>query len=345
MIKAAETLEPPSPETRCCELLAAALPRPVEIVAVGPDRILVNGTELKVAWADDGWLPDVRRALDAGRERPQIVAARRLSPGARAELGDAGIAWVDETGAAEIAIGSIIVVRPGLVDSARHRPAGWTAATVGVAEALLCDISPTVDAVSDATGLSTGSCVTALRTLTDLKLLTHNAKRGRESGRRVVDHDLLLDSYASAAAARKRPPSLRVGVTWRDVVDGTITAGRSWTTAGIVWAATGAVASEVIAPHLTNLNTADVYIAGQSLADLAHSARVAGLEPMEGGRLQLIAFPTAATSRLIEHAHEMTIAPWPRVFADLRVWGVRGEDVAEHLREVRRRGRGTTAQP
>ena len=166
-------------------------------------------------------------------------------------------------------------------------------------------------------------------------------KRGRESGRRVADHDLLLDTYAHAAAARKRPPSLRVGVTWRDVVDGTSIAGRSWTEAGIVWAATSAVASEVIAPHLTNLNTADVYVAGQSLADLAHAAHAADLEPMEGGRLQLIAFPTVATSRLIEHAQGMMVAPWPRVFADLRVWGVRGEDVAEHLRELRRRGRGT----
>lgn len=345
MAKATETIESTSPATRCRDLLASVLPRLVEVVAVGPDRALVNGTELKVAWAEDGWLPDVRRALGAGGERPQIVAARRLSPGARAELVDAGIAWVDETGAAEIAIGSIVVVRPGLIDSARHRPGGWTVATLGVAEALLCDISPTVDAVSAATELSTGSCVTALRTLTDLKLLTHNAKRGRESGRRVIDHDRLLDAYAEAAAARKRPPSLRVGVTWRDVVDGTINAGRSWTTAGIVWAATGAVASEMIAPHLTNLNTADVYIAGRSLADLAHAARSADLEPMEGGRLQLIAFPTATTSRLIEQTQGMAIAPWPRVFADLRVWGVRGEDVAEHLREVRRRGRGTTAQP
>lgn len=338
MTSTAGTRESPAPEIRCRELLASVLPQQVDVSASGSDRVIVNGTELKVAWAGDGWVPDVRRALGADRERPQIVAARHFSPGARAELSEAAIGWVDETGAAEIAIGSIIVVRPGLVDSARRRPAGWTSATEAVAEALLCDISPTVDAVTAATGLSTGSCVTGLRTLADLKLLTHEAKRGRGSGRNVVDPDRLLDAYAAAAAARKRPPSLRVGVVWRDVVDGTITAGQSWTAAGIVWAATGAVASEVIAPHLTNLNTADVYIAGKSLADLAHAARVAGLEPIEGGRLQLTIFPTVATGRLVEETEGMMVAPWPRVFADLRVWGVRGEDVAEHLREIRRRG-------
>jgi hypothetical protein len=30
--------------------------------------------------------------------------------------------------------------------------------------------------------------------------------------------------------------------------------------------------------------------------------------------------------------------PWPRVYADLRTVGVRGEDVAEHLRQEMQRG-------
>jgi len=30
------------------------------------------------------------------------------------------------------------------------------------------------------------------------------------------------------------------------------------------------------------------------------------------------------------------VVPWPRVYADLRLVGVRGEDAAEHLREVMR---------
>ena len=334
MSKKAVAGEAQSIGLRCRDLLASVLPRPVEIEA-GPGHVVVNGTVLRVAWAGAGWLPDVRRVLDTTGDRPQIVAARRLSPGAREALAKAGIGWVDETGAAEIAVGTIVVVRPGLVDSSRRRVAGWTAATEAVAEALLCDVPPTVDAVTSATGLSTGSCVAALRTLTDLGLLVHDAERGRGSGRRLDDGDRLLDAYATAAAARKRPPSIRVGVSWRDVVEGTTSAGRSWTAAGIVWAATGVVASEVTAPHLTNVNTADVYVAGRSLTDLDRAADVAGLRPIEGGRLQLSTFPTEATSRLIEQVGGMMVAPWPRVFADLRVSGVRGEDVAEHLRETR----------
>lgn len=319
---------------RCVDLLASVLPRGVDIAESGPNRVIVNGTAVRLAWAGDGWLPDVRRVL-AAADRPEIVGAHRMSPGARAELLAAGIGWADETGAAEIAIGPIIVVRPGLVGSSRPRSAGWTAATEAVAEALLCGTAPTVDTVAEATGLSTGSCVVGLRSLTDLGLLTSDAGRGRSSGRRLDNRDRLLDAYAAAAAARRRPPSIRVGVTWRDVVEGTIAAGRAWTATGIAWAATGVVASEVIAPHLTNVNRADVYIAGRSLTDLARAATAAGLRPVEGGRLQLLAFPTTATSRLIEQVGEMMVAPWPRVFADLRESGVRGEDVAEHLREIR----------
>jgi hypothetical protein len=335
MVSSVRDIESSSAGVRCRELLRLVLPPSVAITVTGPNHIVVNGTELRAAWAADGWLPDVRRVVNTISERPQIVAARRMSTGARAELADAGVGWVDETGAAEIAVGSIIVVRPGLVDSSRHRPHGWTAMTEAVAEALLCDVPPTVDAVAAATGVSTGSSVAALRTLTDLGLLAQGADRGRGSGRRLENRDMLLNAYSDAAAARKRPPSLRVGVAWRDVVEGTTTAGRFWTAAGIVWAATGVVASEVIAPHLTNVNTADVYVSGRSLSDLARAADVAGLRPIEGGRLQLTAFPTRATSRLIESAGEMMVAPWPRVYADLRVSGVRGEDVAEHLREIR----------
>ena len=312
----------------------AVLPSSVAVTLAPPDLLVVNGTPLRVAWASDGWLSDVAPIIGRRRGRPKIVFARRLSPGARSALAEARIGWADETGAAEIAIGSIVVAKTG-VANVPTRPTGWTAATVGVAEAVLCGVHPTVDAAVDATGLSTGSCVAALRLLTDLGLLAAAADRGRGSGRRVADRDRLLDAYATAAIDRRRGPSIGVGVAWRDLVDGTTAVGRRWTKAGIGWAATGLVASVVMAPFLTNVGSADVYVEARSLADLAHTAEVAGLVPMEGGRLRLTTFPTPTTQRLAEEIDGLMVAPWPRVFADLRVSGVRGEDAAEHLREVR----------
>lgn len=62
----------------------------------------------------------------------------------------------------------------------------------------------------------------------------------------------------------------------------------------------------------------------------------ADLLPIEGGRLTLKAFPTSAMGRLSTIQDGLKIVPWPRVYADLRTIGVRGEEAAEHLRELMR---------
>jgi hypothetical protein len=38
--------------------------------------------------------------------------------------------------------------------------------------------------------------------------------------------------------------------------------------------------------------------------------------------------------RLAKEMEGLRVAPWPRVYADLLSLGVRGEEAAEHLREV-----------
>ncbi|HEX5266482.1 MAG TPA: hypothetical protein VFW24_06900, partial [Acidimicrobiales bacterium] len=63
-------------------------------------------------------------------------------------------------------------------------------------------------------------------------------------------------------------------------------------------------------------------------------AMSAGVEPMEGGRLILRPFPTATSRSLSTDVGGIRVAPWPRVYADLRDIGVRGEEAAEHLREL-----------
>lgn len=45
-------------------------------------------------------------------------------------------------------------------------------------------------------------------------------------------------------------------------------------------------------------------------------------------------FPTVAVPRLVQWVGGVAVAPWPRVYADLRPTGVRGEESAEHLAEV-----------
>lgn len=315
----------------------AVLPRTVRVegAAAGSDAdLLVNRVPVRAEWVGEGWLRDVRHIVKGRRHSPDLVVARRISPGAQEALSNAGIGWLDETGAAEFVIGQIIVSRTGQPDEVARKPARWTPSVLAVAEALLCGATATVAGVGEATGLSSGSCTTALRVLTDLGLLGAKAERGRESARHILDVDRLLDAYASAAAAIPPKASLLVGVTWRDVITGLGETGRTWNRGHLAWATTGAAASLMLAPLLTSVGAAEVFVEARTIAELRAAAEMAGLRPIEGGRLTLLPFPTVTTRRLATEVEGIWVAPWPRVFADLRRTGVRGEEAAEHLRGV-----------
>jgi hypothetical protein len=303
----------------------------------GPD-LIIGDQLLEIRWIGGGNLGDARRVVAHRRGRPDIVVARRLSPGAREALSKAGIGWVDETGAAEIAVGSIIVSRTGRAPRPTEKRKRWTAAVIAVAEALLCGTRPTVAATVSATRLSAGACTQALRFLTDLGLLEARARRGRFSARQVSDPDRLLEAYVSAIERAPASIGLQVGVTWRDPVAGLEEAGRVWDKAKLRWAATGAVAASVIAPYLTAVTTTEVYVDADSIVGLEAAAAAIELRPIEGGRLTLEPFPTVAVRELAAEVGGLRVAPWPRVYVDLRRSGVRGEEAAEHLREIVRAG-------
>lgn len=323
-----------STRQRMVNALTHVLPRSVRVASGKGNRVLVNGAPLRMEWVGRGWLSDIRPIFDTLPEKPDIVAARRMSPGARDALAKAGIGWVDETGAAEIAHGTIVVSREGRAQTDEQSLSHWTTSVLGVAEAVLCGTTATVAAMREATGLSTGSCANALRFLATEGLLTTDAERGPRAARRIADAGHLLDAYAAAAAAAPTQPSVQVGVVWNDPVAGLARLGAKWDALGRRWACTGAAAASVLAPYLTTFATVDVYIEAETIAGLSAVAEDVGLRPIEGGRLILRPFPTAASQRLSVRKRRLWLAPWPRVYVDLRASGVRGEEAAEHLREV-----------
>jgi hypothetical protein len=319
--------------SRAARALVGVLPAAATMVPRGDGSVELNGARCVLEWLGDGRLGEARE-LVARASLPDVVAARKMSSGARALLSDTGVGWVDESGAAEISFDAIIVSRSGAPDRVQPRSTGWTPSAVAAAEAILCGTTPTASVVAEVTGLSFGACVKALRLLTDLGLLTADAARGRRSGRRLEEPDRLLHEYSDAA--RRLAPALRVqaAVTWRDAIDGTAEVTARMADAGIAHAVTGVVASSLLAPVLTNVTTAEVYVAGSTIVDLEAIARAVGLRPIDGGRLTLRPFPTATTDRLAAVTDDMRVAPWPRVYADLLDAGVRGEDAAEHLKEI-----------
>lgn len=298
--------------------------------------IEVLGGRARLVWAGEGWPRDVERVLATGVARPgDVLVVKRMSPGAASAAADAGLGWIDEDGGADFTTPTLAVSRSARPRRDAPKPTRWTAQTMGVAEALLIGVPATVAAVCDATGFSEPTCTRALALFADSGVLTQAARRGRRSGRTLADPDRLLGDYAAYAASQPARLELDANPLWSDVVDGVASAGQAWDAAGIAWAASGAVAGHVLAPLLTNIGSAVVYVDAKSAAELDTTARTVGAVPVGGrGRLVLRAFPSKATLRLAGTAAGLRVAPWPRVYVDLRTVGVRGEEAAEHLREV-----------
>jgi len=335
----------PGTTERVEEAVRAVLPAGLRVLAKGGPRGMTEldvGTgRLGVAWIGEGWLGDLRRILEDRPTHLDLVVARRMSPGARAAAIAAGLGWVDESGAAEVVLPGLVVSRSGRREPKVRGAPRWTPSVVGTTEALLLGVRPTVAEVERSTGLSAGAATKALSTLTALGLLHAGAARGRGSAREIVDRNALLQAYAAAARSALRALALRVGVVGDlvgDLVDELARLGRRWDVNGIGWAATGAAAASVLAPYLTEVSALDVFVDAPTPATLDAVAERSGLKPIEGGRLVLRPFPTPVTQRLCGPVAGIRVAPWPRVYADLRESGVRGEEAAEHLLEVVDRG-------
>jgi hypothetical protein len=323
----------PGLNERAYQALVHVLP-PSVIVQQDGERVVVNGVRLRLSWIGEGWLADARRMLGREVEEAQVAVARRMSPGAREALRAASVGWVDETGAVEITTDGIVVSKSGRPQDRTQRIRDWTPSVLAVAEALLCGTNATVASTSEVTGLSSGSCTNALRFLEERGLLASDASRGRYSARRIADGDRFLESYAAAATEVETPPEVRVGLVWREPRSAVAKIGRKWDSMDVSWACTGAIATSVLAPHLTTFGSADVYVDVDTVAGLESTAVRIGLEPTEGGRLKLRPFPTVTARRLATEEQGLRLAPWPRVYSDVRLVGVRGEEAAEHLRAV-----------
>lgn len=323
--------------------LRGVLPKSVDLRITGTEGssdagsiflAVINGTPLRVTWVRNAWLSTIEKVIGRA-DLPDVLVAERVPPGSRLVLTEAGIGWVETTGAAEIATDFLVVSRSGRPARVGGRvPGRWTSTVVGVAEAVLAGVKPTGSATHEATGLSVGACTKALRALTDLGLLEADAKRGPRSARRVVDPDALLDAYVAAAHDLGPPLSVSVGVVWQDPLEGLVDIGGRWDSAGLAWAATGLVAAAVVAPLVTTIGAAEVYVDADTISELELVATKVGLRTIEGGRLRLVPFPSATTRYMATVADGLRVAPWPRLVADLRRSGVRGEEAAEHLREI-----------
>ncbi|MEI2638994.1 MAG: hypothetical protein V9F03_08390 [Microthrixaceae bacterium] len=328
-----------APPLRAVGALRSVLPVTTEMSVLsdrdGIREVEVAGRRIHVGWAGEGWTADVRPFTESD-SRVDVVAARRLSPGAIAALNGAGVGWVDELGNAEISIGNTggLPHRPSepLTPS---RPPRWTPAFVSVAEAVLCGTDATVSATAAATGLSTGTCTNALRTLTDLGLLEADARRGRGAGRRIVDRDALLCRVC------RRGDGLRVsgpGCRWGHLARPDPRPDRPRAAIAVPRHPVGCDRSGRRGGHGAAAHQrrrrCRLRRRLPTVSALEMVARSLDLKPIEGGRLILRPMPIGWTTESRTLSAGLFVAPWPRVYVDLRGLGVRGEEASEHLAEV-----------
>jgi hypothetical protein len=323
--------------TRGERALLAVFPASVEIIEPlsGQDSgLVVNGHAIGVKWVGQGHLGDVRPVINDRPGEDVVLVARHMSPGARKALSEGGLNWADESGAAEISIGPIVISRTGSPKKVDKTIKRWSPAVISVAEALLCGTHGTQSATQAATGLSAGSCTNALHFLSEQTLVESKAKRGPASARYVTNPRALLTAYAEAVAGQPPDIEVQIGVTWQDMISGMAELGHHFDSRATDWAVTGTAAAAIIAPYLSSVARVTVYVDAQSIAELQALASSAKLRPIQDGRLMLKPFPTGAVQHLSNVIDGLHIAPWPRVYADLLGEGVRGEEAAEHLFEV-----------
>lgn len=332
-------------ERRVLDVLERIFPPDVEFQVLDAQdrRITVDiqgGPRLDARWLTRGWPRQVREALDSLSARAStILIAPEMSPGARTLAEQAGVGWADERGAASLALGPIIVSRePGRRRPSESNRSSWKPSTLVAAEALLIGTRPTVTAVAERTELAEGTVTQALRLLTDAGFLMATAARGRRARRWLHDPSGLLEAYAEEAIRLRDDLTVSAGVESRESIAQVLEAGTAWTRASRPWAATGALAAHFQGPYLQTPAPLEVYVDATSPAGLETAAVEAGLPVIEGGRLTLRPFTSRGTSRLsrVEGQEGLSCrcVPWPRTFADLRVTGVRGEDAADHLRDL-----------
>ena len=75
--------------------VTVVLPRAVQILRTRESEhtveLVLNGHRIQVEWLGEGGLRQIRQLIARQENRPDIVTARRLSPGAKDALSAAGI--------------------------------------------------------------------------------------------------------------------------------------------------------------------------------------------------------------------------------------------------------------
>jgi hypothetical protein len=340
--------------TRLRKILQNLLPR----VRVGSEEVLLDGTtalrleidpeptELRAHWIGSGWPQDVREAMadlelpeDAPWPRDLVLFGRRLSPGSIELIEERNGNWADEAGNAEILAPGAIISRRGAAPRATERAISWSRSAIDIGELLLSRSWPEgfgITELAEWTGWSSPR-ISQLLSVFDRRGWTvkQGPTRGRGARRELVDPGGLLAEWSKGLLEDDDPVVREASRTISNVEEFLRKDLAPALSANLSWALGGWAASEELAPFLTTVPTLQIYVDDEDLWEqLDDALRAADLkEVSEGGRVQFM----RANQNLLQRSSSvggLTVASPPRVYADLLRLGPRGEEAAEHLKEV-----------
>jgi hypothetical protein len=335
---------------RAMRALSQVIQRPVEPVAEGGDGrcaviVSVGGVDhrLELVWAGEGWPADVDEVL-AGVPPPWprqlLVVGRRFSPGALDLLREHDANWVDETGRARIeGPAGLLVIRDAArkPDEAREVRFRWSSSSVDIAELLLTQPGEKINAVeiAERLGWSHAQTTSVLRRF-DKEGWTAKmgAGRGPTGVRRLAAAAGLLDAWAADAGGGGHERVLAHRVL-RDPMTFLREELAPVLTDSMLWAASGWAGLEVAAPFVTAVPVLQLYVPAEAPVDgrLRTAMRAAGLREVDEGARVEFWTASAAALALSSTTTGVPVVSAPRLYADLRALGGRGEEAAQHVRE------------
>lgn len=329
-------------------------------VDVLDDVLVIRGGELRwvvrPTWIGEGFPGDLHRADSLPEAAPhdavEIVTARRMSSGAVKLLNSAGRSWADASGQAQIIVPpGLVIERRVLTKSEAPTAKAFSVSTRAVIEAILSMAirDPQPDArqrvfageLSEVTGYSYPQVNKVLQELESRGYIEkHGAERGVTAERTVRDHSRLLSEWAGGER-QIHPLRHHLHSVNRDPHVNIDSINRAFTMTGndkigmIDWVATGWLAADHIAPFATSVPDVACSVrrsqVDAAVSRLTHDANMESVDA--GGRVTITAIDdvtwTMRTSR-----DGIPCASPIRVYADLLRIGGRGEEAAEHLREV-----------
>lgn len=336
---------------RLSSALARVLERPVSIH--GTDHRSARATlvvgnaahELELRWVGRGWPADLEQALGSVPDpwpRQLVLVGQRFSPGAIDELTQRRANWLDETGTARIETdtGLLVFREPDEAAAERRMPHGfrWAPSSLEIAEWLLTD--PPREAFNarefaDRSGWSYAQTTKVLRQLNARGWVKKTGgSRGVGSGWQLGDPDGLLEAWATYLVSH-RPETVGAHRVLRDPMQFARTELAQTLSPAMQWALSGWAGLELAAPFVTTVPVIHVSVDTNALVDgrLRQAMRTLSLrEVREGARIEFLALSKFSLSLSHEFRGLPVVSP-PRLYADLRTLGGRGDEAAEHLRQ------------